>query len=228
MKKNGFAPLIIIILIVILVIVLYFAYQTYKSSSQISVNPSSTPSAVSSPSPTINTNLPVIAATSGQKTTIDVRLGIVGSTPMPGIIGTMMVLSGWQVVRSDDSADPMMDNEIHKNVEIKNGEYAIEISTFGTGRAVCGSRSYLKNHYVYFKDQDNTEYFREGLADTTQPNRLDVCSNGITKVDSSEGPDSFGVDETTFGEISYKIPISPDPVILNQMDSMVASFKTNP
>jgi len=228
-NSKGFTPILIILVIGILGVIGYFAYKDYSARYQISAVPSLSlsPLAISSPTPEAETSLPVVAVTNGQKDTIDA-----GET-----VGTMIVPTGWQFVSTDD--DSVLVGETIKNVDIKNGDYAIQISTFGSGRAYCdyelgasqqGKRSVLinSNDYVYFKDQDGTEYFRQKLQNSSNtPNTLDVCSNAITSK-GSDGSDKFGGDEAAFGNISYKIPANPDPKILNEMDDMVASFKTIP
>ena len=203
MKKNGFTPILIILIIAILGVAGYFAYKNYFVGPQTSE---------------VGTNLPVTGAINGQKTTIDV------SATVKTTVGTMTVLPGWQVSTNNDlggSEGPV--NKI-KGIDIKNGEYEIHIFSFSSGRAVCGNKSSLINDYVYFKDQNGYEYFRQKIPSETFPNSLNFCSNGIT----GKGSDSFGEGEATFGQINYRIPKNPDNIILNQMDNMVASFKINP
>ena len=52
MKKNGFVPLLIILAIAILGVVGYFSYKGFPLKKQLTNNPLSSPSVVSSPMPT--------------------------------------------------------------------------------------------------------------------------------------------------------------------------------
>lgn len=182
----------------ILGVVGYFVYKNYLVKSQTTEE---------------ETSLSVTGTITGQKTTIDVGAAI----------GTVMVPSGWQTSFANDKNNPTIVGKVIKTVDIKNGEYSIQISTFENGRAPCGSRNTLLPNYVYFKDQSGYEYFRQKTSNTTFPNSLNVCSNGVT----GKGSDSFGQNEAAFGQIVYGIPNNPDVKVLNQMDNIVASFKTD-
>jgi hypothetical protein len=157
--------------------------------------------------------------TNDQKTTIDVK-------ETSEKVGTIVLGQGWQVIASNNEGQEMIGEPTRKTIDIEKGEYAIHIYSFGSGKAVCGDSgtgqrdSLIGNGYANFKDQDGHEYFRQISASIS--NELSVCSNTYPNT-----PDIFNEDSAVFGNINYKIPVNPDISILNEMDDMIASFKTS-
>lgn len=181
------------------------------------------------PSSKNNTDLPITGNIEGKRIDIDVN-----TTDIPiSHTGSMVVANGWDVIYSSRPPQPGFGGS--KTIEIRGGDYAIHISTYGSGRALCsgggGSRDGLNaKNWVYFKDKDNREYFRMPNSDIDDvfPDRRDVCSNPEYShhIDTNTWGDYFSSNEAAFGNIFYSTPDEADDAILNLMDNMVASFES--
>lgn len=208
-KKNGFAPVLVILVIAILGVAGYFAYKNYFVGFQTSEK----------------INLPVTGKMVGKEITINVK----GEGERRGIeaTGIMTILSGWETEVGDDRADPVLIGVVLKHIYIKNGAYVITISSTGGRQAVCNyqdqSNGELKtDEAIFFKDQSGYKYLRERPT-IYSGQHLTVCSNGF----AGNLMQGFSDSNATFGDVSYEVPKNPDNKILNQMDNMVASFKIN-
>lgn len=125
-------------------------------------------------------------------------------------ISSMIIPPDWQMVVSNDYESPFSLGSTNRSISIKKGEYKIEILPFNSGRGRCGTKDMLKNSYVYFKDQEGFEYFREIYTNNGFSNERTVCSNGV----SGKGVDNFGVNEAYFGLVKYRVPNNANDEIL--------------
>lgn len=225
MKKNGFTPVIIVVMVVILGMVGYFAYSKGYISPFSKSNVTSNPNLIASPVPTSferpkqDPKLPVTGLIQGKEIEMNLNNGQLGK------IGTITVLPNWQAISSKEEDTVFVGRTIYK-VTIKNGDYELQVNSFSSSRGsncLYGdtAESVLKNS-VYFKDLTGVEYLRY-KQDKTYVKELPICSNASW---GGKG-DKFASSETPYGQLYYNVPENADPVILNQMDNMVASFKTN-
>lgn len=113
-----------------------------------------------------------------------------------------------------------------KIIRVEKGDYSVSISTFGSGRAVCSGGHHKENliekGWIYFKDKDGTEYFREPLK--ADHDSLEICSNNM----GEEGikNEGFAAEEATFGKVYYNIPLNADERVVKELDTVISSYKS--
>jgi hypothetical protein len=206
-RKIYLFMLLIVLIVVVLGIMGYFVYKNYlKSKNSVIPAPNSTSKE--------EETLPITGLIEGQKTDMNLNNSQLGK------VGTITVLPNWQVTYSQEDITLM--GTIYY-MSIKNGDYEILIHSFSSSRGDnCLWKTDLETlakKSVYFQDLTGVEYLRFKQSDL-YVKELPICSN------ATEGGDKFAGGEAPYGQISYKVPENADVLILNQMDNMVASFKT--
>lgn len=222
MEKNGFAPIIIILIIAILGVVGYFGYVKYFKTQNVPVN---TPTSISNQA----TGLPIMGEVNGK--TINVGIKRVGPRVGDAVTGTMQIFSGWNVVRNSYTADVPYPYE---EIQIKSGKYFIDITYPKNDmkierQSTCTLQNQqtlkVDSNAIMFNDKSGHTYIREG-GDMKTSGSLSLCSTTGVVINGAQYFDGDGV--VPFGKIKYSMPDNADNKILNQMDNMVASFKTDP
>jgi hypothetical protein len=152
--------------------------------------------------------------------TVTAGLNFAGGISFPAY--TITIPADWTVTHTNNPGESPSDY-----LTVSKGSYQFKIMQGATGGAMClypgePDQEGPSSRYTSFVEftGTNTNIFRRG----TSPAPSGYAS-GYTVCMKNGNDASYG-QPTGFGHISYGAPASPDPSILTQMDTMIASLKT--
>ncbi len=188
-------------------------YEAMQKSQKQSSNAQMTPTVGPSINPTIS-SVTVSPTTASKKTlTAGVASGLSFS------LYTIEFSSDWVVSHEHQDTEVPLDR-----LTLTRSGYELSIYQAATGGAMClypgdkqpeGPSSQFIS-YIEFTGAGGETYRRSELSDLSSGKKAHtICQ---------KSQDTFG-QPTSYGHISYKVPINFTPSILNEMDSIVASLK---